>query len=55
MFPSNSFRINTCESVSKQRTLTPFRMNPYEKGGRGRALFWLFLLTANAHRLRLKG
>ena len=25
------FRINTCKSVSKQRTLTPFRMNTYEK------------------------
>jgi hypothetical protein len=31
-----SFRINTCKSVSKQTTLTPFRMNTYEKqGGRG--------------------
>ena len=30
------FRINTCKSVSKQRTLTAFRMNTYEKqGGRG--------------------
>jgi hypothetical protein len=27
----NPFRINTCESVSKQRTLTSFRMNTYEK------------------------
>jgi hypothetical protein len=25
------FRINTCKSVSKQTTLTPFRMNTYEK------------------------
>jgi|SRR2546427_1311795 len=25
------FRINTCKSVSKQRTSTPFRMNTYEK------------------------
>jgi hypothetical protein len=33
---SYSFRINTCKSVSKQTTLTPFRMNTYEKqGGRG--------------------
>ena len=32
----NSYRINTCKSVSKQMTLTPFRMNTYEKhGGRG--------------------
>src|SRR5712691_13192952 len=27
------FRINTCKSVSKQRTLTPFRMNTCEKRG----------------------
>jgi len=31
-----SFRINTCKSVSKQMTLTPCRMNTYEKtGGEG--------------------
>src|SRR5258708_29597441 len=30
-----SFRINTCKSVSKQMTLTPFRMNTYEKEGGG--------------------
>ncbi len=30
-----SFRINTCKSVSKQKTLTPFRMNTYEKQGEG--------------------
>src|SRR6266852_3053401 len=29
------FRINTCKSVSKQMTLTPFRMNTYEKPGEG--------------------
>src|SRR5713101_2934697 len=30
------FRMNTCKSVSKQRTLTPFRINTYEKHrGRG--------------------
>src|SRR6266404_5844525 len=28
---SISFRMNTCKSVSKQKTLTPFRMNTYEK------------------------
>jgi hypothetical protein len=33
MCPSNSFRINTCKSVSKQMTLTPFRMNTCEKTG----------------------
>ena|SRR5437879_5302640 len=27
----SSFRINTCKSVSKQRTSTTFRMNTYEK------------------------
>ena len=27
----NPFRMNTCKSVSKQRSLTPFRMNTYEK------------------------
>jgi hypothetical protein len=27
------FKINTCKSVSKQRTLTIFRMNTYEKQG----------------------
>ena len=30
-----TFRINTCKSVSKQSTLTPFRMNTYEKQGGG--------------------
>jgi hypothetical protein len=31
-----TFRINTCESVSKRMTLTSFRMNTYKKpGGRG--------------------
>src|SRR5467141_1833407 len=29
------FRMNTCKSVSKQRTLTPFRMNTYAKTGEG--------------------
>src|SRR5258708_31962935 len=32
---SKPFRMNTCESVSKQRTLTTFRMNTYAKQGRG--------------------
>src|SRR5258708_2498301 len=30
---ASPFRINTCKSVSKQTTLTPFRMNTYEKTG----------------------
>src|ERR1700737_4158129 len=29
------FRINTCKSVSKQTTLTLFRINTYEKPGEG--------------------
>jgi hypothetical protein len=33
---ASTFRINTCKSVSKQMTLTPFRMNTYGKPrGRG--------------------
>ena len=31
----STFRINTCKSVSKQTTLTFFRINTYEKGGEG--------------------
>jgi len=38
-----TFRINTSKSVSKQRTLTAFRMNTYEKEGEGVQL----LLTRN--------
>src|SRR6266852_5652343 len=33
--PVNPFRINTCKSVSKQRTLSSFRINTCEKRGRG--------------------
>src|SRR6266481_5025031 len=36
-----SFRINTYKSVSKQRTLTPFRMNTYEKQGKGGSMAFL--------------
>ncbi len=32
---ASPFRINTCKSVSKQTTLTIFRMNTYEKTGGG--------------------
>ena len=32
------FRINTCRTVSKQRVLTTFRMNTYEKQGEGGAV-----------------
>jgi hypothetical protein len=31
----STFRMNTCESVSKQMTLIPFRMNTCEKPGGG--------------------
>jgi hypothetical protein len=31
----STFKINTCKSVSKQMTLTPFRMNTCEKTGGG--------------------
>ena len=31
----NPFRINTCKSVSKQTTLSTFRINSYEKQGGG--------------------
>jgi hypothetical protein len=37
-FPLSIFGINTCKSVSKQTTLTPFIINTYEKPGRGRAM-----------------
>jgi len=33
--PVSTFRMNTCKSVSKQRTLTTFRMNTYKKQGEG--------------------
>src|SRR5258708_26705827 len=32
---ANSFTIYTCKTVSKQSTLTPFRMNTYQKQGGG--------------------
>src|SRR6267154_838630 len=40
----NPFRINTCKSASKQTTLSPFRMNTYEKTPRGGGL----LLTSSS-------
>jgi hypothetical protein len=36
--PINTFRMNTCKSVSKQRTLTSSRMNTCEKPGGGGAV-----------------
>jgi hypothetical protein len=35
MLTCKLFRINTCESVSKQMTLSPFRINTYKKQGEG--------------------
>src|SRR5258708_6508361 len=46
---SNLFRMNTCKSVSKQRTLTPCRMNTYEKH-RG---VGVLLLTTHPMRMRI--
>jgi hypothetical protein len=34
----NTFGINTCKSVSRQTTSSPFRMNTYEKPGGGVSL-----------------
>src|ERR1700732_2496142 len=56
--PLSTFRMNTCKSVSKQRTLTPFRMNTYAKtGGRGYPSLLRFAIsipaaTINSMRLR---
>ena len=36
--PLSTFRMNTCESVSKQRTLSTSRMNTYAKTGGGGVL-----------------
>jgi hypothetical protein len=33
--PLTTFRVNTCKTVSKEITLTTFRMNTYEKRGEG--------------------
>src|SRR6266481_5610362 len=47
--PRKPFRINTCKSVSKQMTLTPFRINTYEKH-RG---VGVLLLTTHPMRMRI--
>ena len=39
---ANLFRINTCKSVSKQTTLTTFRINTYEKPGGGVSMEWWY-------------
>jgi hypothetical protein len=38
--PLTPFRINTCKSVSKQTTLTIFRINTYAKPGEGGPLYF---------------
>src|SRR5712664_1092468 len=38
--PLTTFRINTCKSVSKQRTLTTSRINTYKKTGEGGSPNW---------------
>ncbi len=43
-----SLRINTCKSVSKQKTLTSFRINTYEKTGEGRGEQRLTISLARA-------
>src|SRR5580765_5429947 len=35
VLPVSIFKMNTCESVSKQTTSSPFRMNTYAKPGGG--------------------
>src|SRR5258708_28332648 len=47
--PRKPFRINTCKSVSKQMTLTPFRINTYEKH-RG---VGVLLLSTHPMRMRI--
>src|SRR5258708_24157061 len=49
------FRINTCKSVSKQTTLSPFRMNAYKKhrGGGGSSQTVNSLFTELLHLLSL--
>jgi hypothetical protein len=42
--PATPFRINTCKSASKQRTLTSFRMNTYKKRGEGANCSSVFFL-----------
>jgi len=50
--PLSTFRMNTCESVSKQRTLTTFRMNTYVKRGEGVPCKTMFSATVpDAHRI----
>src|SRR5258708_25723958 len=48
--PPNPFKMNTCKSVSKQSTLTLFRINTYEKQGK-RALFAQFWCNVSPFRI----
>ena len=47
VIPLSTSRMNTCKSVSKQRTLSPFRMNTYAKT-RGRGVL-LLTVSAQCH------
>jgi hypothetical protein len=52
--PLSTFRMNTCKSVSKQRTLTPSRMNTYAKPrGRGARECSFVRLSTPAPRLSI--
>jgi hypothetical protein len=51
IFPATTFRMNTSKSVSKQRTLTPFRMNTYKKP-QGGGWLWLTKYPARIFVLR---
>ena len=48
--PPKPFRMNTFKSVSKQKTLTPFRINTYEKQG-GEAHFAQFWCNVSPFRI----
>src|SRR5713101_7447580 len=48
--PPKPFRMNTFKSVSKQKTLTPFRINTYEKQ-RGEAHFAQFWCNVSPFRI----
>jgi len=47
--PLSTFKINTCKSVSKQRTLSPSRMNTYAKTGGGGLLARLAVVEAGLY------
>jgi|ERR1700730_23656 len=47
--PLSTFKINTCKSVSKQRTLSPCTMNTYAKTGGGGLLARLAVVEAGLY------